>query len=238
MRLYSLDADWWPIISPAHEYDELALACLAMLQDAVEGDLGRLMELGCGYAPMADHWPDDLQLTLVDMSPDMLALAAERHPRATTLKADMRELSLDEPVDAILLQDAVMYLLSRNDLQATFRAAFGSLRPGGAFLVVPDIVKEAYEETTLSGGGEAEDGRAFRMQEWHFDPDPSDHTTQAAFSYMLRWPDGRVEHHGETHTMGLFSVHEIQTALEQAGFELLQPDILPAGLPFLARKPV
>jgi len=233
VNLYGSDASWWRLLAPPESYDELAAAVAVNLVHGA-GTVQTMVELGCGIAPMAEHFPSEWELILVDTSQAMLDEV--NHPVAERVLADMRTLVLDRQVDAVLLQDAVMYLTSLEDLAAAFRAAFGALRPGGAFLVIPDTVREFYEETTLTGGGEDHE-RAIRMMEWHFDPDPSDHQTVASFSYVMRLPDGTVRHHHESHTMGLFGSGEIVEQLVAAGFEVIEAEPTPAGLPFLAQKP-
>ena len=96
-----------------------------------------------------------------------------------------------------------MYLTTSADVLACLTSAFQNLRPGGALLVVPDVVSETFWERAVHGGNE-EDHRAIQVMEWHWDPDPDDNQFFVEFVVMMR--DGQtMETLIERHTMGLFS---------------------------------
>jgi len=111
-----------------------------------------------------------------------------------------------------------MYMTSEADLKAAVETIAAHCRPGGAALVVPDVVRETFEPLTTSGGHDAADGRALRMMEWHWDPDPTDETYQVEFSILLRSEAGAIRSIHEQHTMGLFSRSVYWRLLEAAGF--------------------
>src|SRR6185436_16668809 len=125
--------------------------------------------------------------------------------------------------DAVILHDAVMYLLDESELARAFASAARHLAPGGIFLVLPDVVKEEFEEMTL-GSGSSESEPAVRLLEWHWDPDPDDDTYAVEFALLVRERDGSVTCHHDRHTMGLFSRATFTRLLRAAGFELLEPD--------------
>lgn len=196
MRLYGDLAAWWPVLTPLEGYAPEAQEIRGLL-----GPCQSLLELGCGAGLLAAHWPD-LRRTLVDLSPEMLALAAAHNPDATVVQGDLRTLRRNEHFDAVLLHDAAMYLLDDDDLDAAIATAAAHLHPGGVFLAMPDFCADDFEEDTLFGGGE-DGGRAARLTEWRWDPDPDDSTFQLEFSLLLR--EGatmRAVH--ESHTMGMF----------------------------------
>jgi len=139
----------------------------------------------------------------------------------------------------VLLHDAVMYLTSPDDLQKTFDTAFAHLRPGGAFLVVPDVVRETFEEGTVSGGG-SDGTRAAHMLEWHWDPDPTDNTYRVDMTFLLRDAEGSVRSVHDVHTMGLFTRGTYWDRLRAAGFAPVEADPFDAvetGELFLCRRP-
>lgn len=239
-RLYDEHAEWWQLLAPPEDYDELCAGFIAMLAHGSRQPIRQLLELGSGSGAIATHLPEALGVTLLDSSAAMLRCSQQLNPSRTHVQGDMREPNFDEAFDAVLLQDAVMYLTQPEDLKRTFESAFAALRPGGAFLVVPDITREFFHETTLHGEGEAPDGRAARMMEWHWDPDPADHTYQAEFSYILRDAEGRIESLHESHTLALFTVEEYTAMAIAAGFQataLPEGVFVPSGLPLLFQKP-
>jgi SAM-dependent methyltransferase len=233
-RLYADLAEWWPILSPPADYAEEAQVYLQLLG----GRIDSLLELGSGGGHLASQMPSDLDITLVDRAPDMLTVSRALNPGRTHVQADFRDVRLDRTFDAVLLHDAVMYLTDRESLARAFATAAAHLEPGGRFLVLPDVVREDFEEVSVAGGGEEGD-RAARMLEWHWDPDPTDDTYVVEFSYLLR--DGRtVRSIHETHTMGLYSRATYERALVDAGLRLIEADPLlmaQCNCAFLAERP-
>ena len=105
-RLYQDLAPWWPLISPPEEYAEEA-ASVGDVLGAVPGPMRELLDLGCGGGHLAVHLKDQFTLTLIDISPDMLAVCAELNPECDQLRADMRTVRLDREFDGILVLEVV-----------------------------------------------------------------------------------------------------------------------------------
>ena len=240
LKLYGELAPWWPLMSPPEHYAQEAELYLALLAEAAGAPPETLLELGSGGGHLACHLPG--ALTLVDQSAEMLALSRSLNPAQRHVQADMRTLDLGEQFDAVLLHDAVMYLTSEDDLRATFAAMFRHCRPGGAALVLPDVVAETFESFTTSGGGDDEtDGRGLRMMEWHWDPDPSDSTFQVDFAFLVREADGTVRSIHEAHTMGLFPRSTYWRLLREVGFEPVAVEFIAefeTAEVLLARRPL
>jgi SAM-dependent methyltransferase len=196
--LYDRLAELWPLISPPEIYAQEGELYASWLEQAAGGSVSSLLELGAGGGHLASAMPVHWELTLVDLAPRMLDIARQTVPRARHVLGDMRSIDLDRRFDAVLLQDAVMYLCTEDDLRAAFATAARHLRPGGAFLVLPDLVAETFEEHS-SVGGRADGPRAVQLLEWHWDPNPDDTTYQVEYAMLFREPDGTVRcHHAST----------------------------------------
>ena len=207
MRLYSDLADWWPLISPPEEYaDEIP-----RLLDAL-GEPGRLLELGSGGGHVASHL-NDFERTLVDLSPDMLAVSQALNPDCVHVVGDMRSVRLEERFDAVLVHDAIDYLLTADDVAAMLATAAEHLVDGGRLVLAPDGVRDTFADSTTSGGADAPDGRGARFCEWVWDPDPNDTMVRAEYAFMLRDTDGTVEVVHDSHEIGLFRVDQWQQML-------------------------
>ena len=223
MRLYGDLAKLWLVLSPPDEYGDEAALVAEWITRAHGAPIRSLLELGSGAGHLASQLPPEWDLTLVDRAPEMLALSKALVPRATHVDADLRTLDLGRAFDAVLLHDAVMYLTSAEELSSAFAIAARHLAPGGILLVLPDVVKDEFEEMTL-GSGSSETEPAVRLLEWHWDPDPTDDTYAVEFALLVRDRDGTVTCHHDRHTMGLFSRATWVRLLRAAGFELLEPD--------------
>lgn len=228
MQLYSSLASWWSVLTPAGTYDMEAEFFCALLGE----DITSIMELGSGIGAMAASFPEHISSILVDKSEEMLQQSRMRNPHAIHVCADVADVFLDSRVDAVLIHDAVMYMNTPEKLSAMFSCAYRHLKQGGRVLVVPDVVREYFEEHSLSGGGE-EEGKAIQVLEWHWQPKSSIHTYQLEFSLIMREGDVVSTHH-ESHTLGLYSMEEYEQALCTAGFRILE--VQEEGQYFLAEK--
>lgn len=207
VRLYSDLAPWWPLISPPEEYvDEIPRLRAAL------GPPGRLLELGSGGGHVASHLTD-FERTLVDLSPDMLAVSQALNPDCVHVVGDMRSVRLEERFDAVLVHDAIDYLLTADDVQAMLTTAAEHLVDGGRLVLAPDGVRDTFAASTTSGGADAPDGRGARFCEWVWDPDPNDTMVRAEYAFMLRDAEGRVEIVHDSHEIGLFRVDQWQQML-------------------------
>jgi SAM-dependent methyltransferase len=216
--LYDELAEWWPLLSPPEEYASEAAEYLHLMRDAVDGSLEEVLELGSGGGNNAFHLKRDVRMTLVDLSPNMLAVSARLNPELEHLEGDMRSVRLERTFDAVFVHDAVAYLTTEEDLGAAIATAVEHCRVGGAVLLVPDFVAESFTEGTEHGGHDGPD-RALRYLEWWWDPDPSDTTHVADFAYLLRLPDGSVDLRRDRHVCGLFERRTWLRLLADAGVE-------------------
>src|SRR4051812_23582726 len=72
---------------------------------------GTLLELACGTGSVLELLARDYDVTGVDLSPAMLALARERLPNVPLVEGDMTTLDLGETFDAVVcVADAINHL--------------------------------------------------------------------------------------------------------------------------------
>ena len=90
-----------------------------------------LLELGSGGGCNAWHYKQHFTPTLVDLSPEMLAISQRINPDCEHLPGDMRTIRLGRQFDAVFVHDAVMYLTTEEDLRQAMTTAFVHCRPGG-----------------------------------------------------------------------------------------------------------
>jgi len=216
-RLYSELAEWWPLLSPPSHYVEEAADLLPEMLAATDAPR-TLLELGSGGGSLAYHLKSRLKLTLSDRSLDMLAVSRTVNPECEHVHGDMRTLDLGREFDLVLVHDAIMYMTDPESVRAAIATARRHCRQGGALILVPDNVRETFEPETATGGEDGPDGRGLRYLEWSFDPDPTDHTFENVYAFILRSADGSTRVEGDRHRLGLFARAAWLEWLDAAGF--------------------
>ncbi len=159
MKLYSELACWWPLLSPPEEYAEEAGIYARTFREVARGKVASVLELGSGGGNNALFLARDFDLTLVDISPEMLAVSRELNPDCEHIQGDMLSLRLDRAFDAVFIHDAIIYMTTEEQLREVLATAAAHCRKGGALLVMPDHTKETFVATTGCGGVDAGDGR-------------------------------------------------------------------------------
>jgi SAM-dependent methyltransferase len=234
-RLYADIAAWWPLISAPEEYIGEASFAASLLRTA-NPPTRTVLELGSGGGNNAFHLKSEFEMTLIDLSADMLAISRQLNPECEHIQADMRTLRLDRTFDAVFVHDAIDYMTSEDDLRQAVGTAYQHCRVGGVAVFVPDDIAENFEPATEHGGHDAPDGRGARYLEWSSDPDPGDTRTRTDFVFMLRTPDGSVTVVHDRHELGLFPRALWLKVLTDAGFrarsvaEVTNDDRLPREL--------
>ena len=235
-KLYTELATWWPLLSPVADYTEEAAFFLKVLRDAGLPDNASLLELGCGGGSNAYHLkPYFHQMTLTDLSAEMLAVSQTLNPECEHFQGDMKTLRLDRIFDIVFVHDAIDYMLTLDELHQALETAAIHCNPGGLALFVPDNVRETFEPSTDHGGTDG-DGRSLRYLEWTYDPNEHDSTYITEYVYLLREGNGSAHVEHDVHTCGLFPRAEWLRLLTEVGF---QPEVIHDPFErelFLARK--
>ena len=134
--LYSTFADWFHLLTAPEEYAEEASVYTGMLKGLATPSPRTVLELGSGGGNNASHMKAHFELTLTDLSPQMLAVSRAINPECEHIQGDMRQLRLGRPFDAVFAHDALDYLLTLDDLARMAETAWAHCRPGGAVLDV------------------------------------------------------------------------------------------------------
>jgi SAM-dependent methyltransferase len=232
VKLYGELAPWYSLLTHPSDYAEEADHIARLVDAAIEGPAETLLELGTGGGANASYLKKRFECTLTDISEDMLDVSRALNPECEHVLGDMRTLRLGRTFDVVLLHDAVMYMVTEDDLRAALVTAAAHLRPGGVLVITPDFTAESFEADAKHGGHDGPDGRSLRYLEWHVDPDPADTSYVTDFVMLLREPGKplRVEH--DQHVEGLFDDATWRRLLEEAGLEVLDVDALGVEDPF------
>lgn len=245
--IYSDLADWWPMISPPREYTQEAAYLTIVLSQATPSSPGArisVLDLGSGGGHVAVHLKQAFAMTLVDISDQMLAVSRRLNPECEHYAGDMRSIQLGRRFDAVLVHDAIDYIIGAADLRRVIDTAAAHCKPGGIAIFVPDYVKDTFAELTGGGGGGVDEtGRTASFVERTWDPDPADDWVRTDYEFTLHTPGGPPKVVRESHRLSAFSRDTWHRLLAEAnlrpdpGIDLHQPaGRRPANL-FATRRP-
>ena len=220
-RLYN-DLAWlWPVISPPEEYADES----GYWRRALWGKLGegrhRILELGSGGGHNLSHLTRHFQATAVDLSPHMLRLSTGLNLGVDHHLGDMRSVRLGQTFDAVLIHDAVSYLLTEEDLKSTLETCRVHLRSGGVLLIAPDWVREDFDgATSKQFQWVRKKGRVdVTIDEYLHDPDSDDTQIESIYTYTIK-EIGKERVEKDTHITGLFPIATWTRLMESAGFRV------------------
>jgi trans-aconitate methyltransferase len=215
--MYREFAGWFHLVTSPEEYATEAGFYGRLLMESAQIPIETILELGSGGGNNASHLKARFELTLVDVSEEMLELSQTLNPECEHIQGDMRTIRLGRRFDGVFVHDAVVYMTTEGDLRAALETAFEHCNPGGAVVFAPDHVRETLTTTVDHGGHDGEE-RSLRYLEWTWDPDPEDDTYLADYAYLLRDRDGSVRVAHDRHTCGAFHRATWLRLLEEAGF--------------------
>ena len=219
MKLYGELSQWWPTFSAPEDYREEADFFVRALIESGEPAPKRVLELGSGGGNSAYHLKKSFAMTLVDLSPHMLAVSRALNPECEHLEGDIRTVRLGRTFDAVYVYDAICHMTTEPDLRAVLQTAYEHLRPGGVALFVPDFVGETFVENTDHGGNDTDRG-SVRFLQWTTDPDRRDTNYLVDFAILIRDLQGQTRLVHDRHVYGLFPRATWRRLMQEVGFDL------------------
>ena len=216
--LYNELAYLWPAISPPEDYATEAEDWRRALRQYLGPGRHCLLELGVGGGHNLSHLTGEFDAAAVDISPKMLELSRRLNPTVEHHLGDMRSFRLlGRAFDAVLIHDAISYMLTEDDLRAAFATARAHLRPGGLLLAAPDLVRDTFRPGMKLTWSTEKDGVRITTEEVVRDSDPGDTVVESHFTYTIQERGARrVER--DVHVTGLFPIATWTALMEEAGF--------------------
>jgi SAM-dependent methyltransferase len=219
-RLYD-DLAWlWPLWGAPEEYACYCSHVARLVRSHARIPVRTLLDIGCGGGKNIFNLKRWFDVTGLDISPRMLELAGMLNPGCELLLGDMRDFDPGRSFDAVLMDDSVSYMTTREDLRAVFATAWRHLAPGGVMIVTPDDTKETFVQnctTATTASGTRPDGVEVVFVENNYDPDPEDDQYETTMVFLIR-ERGRLRIETDRHVLGLFTREFWLETLADAGF--------------------
>lgn len=221
-RLYNELAWIWPLWGDAHEYATFCEGMVGLIYRYARRDVKTLLNLGCGGGKNVFNLKERFAVTGLDLSKAMLENAHALNPECHFIIADIRDFSLSQKFDAILVDDGIAYMTSEAELAAVFDCAYAHLSPGGVMLVGPDDTTETFVQNksvvTQANKDTKHNDTDVVIVENRYDPDPKDSVIDALMIFIIR-ENGKLRIEYDMHTLGLFPPATWKRLLRKSGFE-------------------
>ncbi|MCZ8228740.1 class I SAM-dependent methyltransferase [Flavobacterium sp.] len=186
-----------------------------------------VLEIGSGTGNLAKFFSQNsFNYIGLDVSEDMIAIAQKRTPKSTFIHGDMREFTLENPVDSILITGrSTSYLISNEDVYYCFESIHQNLNHEGIFVF--DFIDAnryiPYTENHKNILHEANcDGIIhYRDSNWKLTTSDNFLMEWTATYYTLLNNEKEVIAE-DFSTVRVFTLNEIQLFLYMKGFEILE----------------
>lgn len=218
-RLYD-DLAWtWPIISPPEDYVDETNEVIGFIKEYAQIPVEKVINFGCGGGHNDHTLKQHYQVTGVDISEKMLALARALNPEVTYISGDMRSVRLGNRFDAVTIFDAIGYMRTIESLRAAFNTAYSHLRPGGVFVTFVEECTDHFRQNRTSVLTNSRDDIEITLIDNHYDPDTGDTWYECHLIYLIR-QRGELTIETDCHLLGLFPLQTWLDEMVGAGFEV------------------
>lgn len=218
-RLYSDLAHLWPMVSKPEDYAEEASYWRKALRSKLGDGRHAILDLGVGGGNNLSHLAGEFDAVGVDPSSGMLEHCAKLIPDIELHVGDMRTVRLNRTFDAVLIHDAISYMLSEADLRAAFDTASAHLKPGGVLVVSPDYFVETFTDNKIRHDQEGDSRHSFSHVMYEYRPTQDSHTVETIMLYIIRDGD-EVTVEEDRHQSGLFTIAAWERIFDEAGFDV------------------
>ena len=220
-RMYGDLAWMWPIISPPEDYREETEEYIRLIKDQSGIPVKKILNLGCGGGHHDFTLAQKFEVTGVDLSNEMLALARQLNPGVTYVNGDMRAVRLGQGFDAVVVFDSIAYMRTVESLKAAFLTAYTHLRPGGVFVTYIEETVENFEQNKTIHLTHKKDDVEITLIENYYDPVPNDFWYEANFIYLIRRA-GDLTIETDCHLLGLFPFKTWIELMESVGMQVFK----------------
>lgn len=215
--LYQKSALYYDAIYSFKNYEKESDKIHQLIQQHKRSPGRTLLDAACGTGGHLAFLRQHYDVEGLDVNPDMLKIARQKHPDLAFHQADMTSFSLKRKFDAIIcLFSSIGYVKTKKRLHQTIQNMARHLQPGGVLIIEPWFAPEDFIPGTVHGL-------------WVDKPDlkiarinislVKDNLSIMDMHHLIGTPNG-VEHFVERHEMALFTHEEYLEAFRTANLEV------------------
>jgi ubiquinone/menaquinone biosynthesis C-methylase UbiE len=199
------------------DYQKEALEVISMIRSR-KPQAKTILDVGCGTAEHHRHLKKEFLIDGLDINEEYIRAARTKNEAGSYYVMDMVDFHLSKKYDVILcLFSAIGYILTMDKVISMLKHINEHLIEGGLVIVEPWFTPDTWKTGKLHMlTYDKDDIKISRMNI----SETIGRLAVVNFHYLLGTPDNGVQHFEERHEFALFSQDEIQTAFEEAGFEV------------------
>ncbi len=212
--MYERSAVLYDAIYSFKNYQKEAEKVHSLAQQHKRSTGNGLLDIACGTGSHIAFLKQHYRVEGVDVNPDMLKIAREKHPDTTFHQADMAGFDLKRRFDVIIcLFSSIGYAKTKQRLNKTIQNMARHLEPGGVLIIEPWFPPEAFIPGTLHRlWVDRPELKVARMNLSIV----RDNVSIMDMHHLVGTLNG-IEHFVEHHEMGLFTHEEYLDSLRAAG---------------------
>ena len=191
-------------------------------------DCSDVLEIGCGTGNLASLFTaNGFRYYGMDLSEDMLLLAQTKNPSCRFLRADMRNFTIEEKINAAIITGrTISYVVTNEDVVKTFEAIYRNLEQGGIvcfdFIDAERFIPSIKNGKRITHTAEWKGQQYLRESLWTINYDQS---------WTFNWHSVyfQLKEHGEKELLGeddstirTFTREDIRLFLQLPGFSVLE----------------
>lgn len=217
--MFTQSAAYYDAIYAFKDYQKEVEWLQALIQEHARRPVASLLDLACGTGEHITTLREHYEVEGLDIDPDMLALAQQKHPDIVFHQADMADFDLGRCFDVVTcLFSSIGYVKTLPRLQQAVECMARHVYPGGLLIVEPWLVPDAFHEGSLHASFVDEpDLKVARISTSRIEDGA---ISVLDFHYLVGTPDG-IEYFTEQHELGLFTDADYWNVLEATGTEVV-----------------
>ncbi|WP_436951992.1 class I SAM-dependent DNA methyltransferase [Staphylococcus shinii] len=179
-----------------------------------------ILDIGCGTGSLTSLFNEFKQVTGMDLSIDMLAIAAQKSNHVNWLEGDMTDFQLNKSFDVItIFCDSLNYLPTTEDVVATFKRVFEHLDDNGVFMF---DVHTSFKMDTLFNNQIYVDESEDIFLGWEAVKGEEPLSVWHDMSFFIKQSDNQYSRFDESHYQRTYLETEYNDMLTQVGFKHIQ----------------
>jgi SAM-dependent methyltransferase len=215
--MFNKTAQFYDKIYAFKDYAAEAAKLTASIREHKGSGRLRLLDVACGTGMHIFHLKDQFQVEGLDISHDLIELAARRNPEVELHQGDMIDFDLGRAYDVIAcLFSSIGYVRTQRNLKKAIGSMAAHLLPDGVLIIEPWFTPAQWNPGTVHMV--AVDEPALKIVRMN--------TSQVRgrlsileLHYLVGTPE-RTQHFMERHELGLFERDEMEAAISEAGMHV------------------